>query len=80
MIAPKPPSVTANIQAYGKPKKRSTGLELAWKLCWRFGVPLTLSPYITRHIKRYGDYRVDLSRVPPPWEEAIPLPIEIPET
>jgi hypothetical protein len=29
MIAPKPPSVTANIQAYGKPKKRSTGLELA---------------------------------------------------
>lgn len=40
----------------------------------------TLSPYITRHIKRYGDYMVDLSRVPPPWEGAIPLPIEIPET
>jgi TnpA family transposase len=40
----------------------------------------TLSPYITRQIKRYGDYLVDLSRVPPPWEGAIPLPIEIPET
>lgn len=39
----------------------------------------TLSPYITRHIKRYGDYMVDLSRVPPPWEGAIPLPIEIHE-
>jgi hypothetical protein len=26
--APKPPSVTPNLQAYGKPKKRSTGLEL----------------------------------------------------
>jgi hypothetical protein len=40
----------------------------------------TLSPYITRHINRYGDYMVDLSRIPPPWEGAITLPIEIPET
>ncbi len=40
----------------------------------------TLSPYITRHIKRYGDYMVDLSRIPPPWEGAITLPIEIPES
>jgi hypothetical protein len=28
MIAPNPPSVTRNLQVYGKPKKRSTGLEL----------------------------------------------------
>jgi len=28
LIAPNPPSVTRNLQAYGKPKKRSSGLEL----------------------------------------------------
>jgi hypothetical protein len=27
-IVPKPPTVTPNLQAYGKPKKRSNGLEL----------------------------------------------------
>jgi len=39
----------------------------------------TLSPYLTRHLKRYGDYVVDLQNIPQPLE-AIPLPIEIAET
>ncbi len=40
----------------------------------------TLSPYLTRHLKRYGDYVVDLQNIPQPLEVAIPLPIEIAET
>ena len=36
----------------------------------------SLSPYLTRQIKRYGDYVVDLQNVPPSWEQAIVLPIE----
>lgn len=40
----------------------------------------TLSPYITRHIKRYGDYVVDLHNIPQPLEGAILLPIEISES
>jgi TnpA family transposase/antitoxin (DNA-binding transcriptional repressor) of toxin-antitoxin stability system len=34
----------------------------------------TLSPYITRHLKRYGEYVVDLETVPQPFESAIQLP------
>jgi hypothetical protein len=30
-----------------------------------------LSPYITRHIKRYGDYVVNLHNIPQPLEAAI---------
>ena len=37
----------------------------------------SLSPYVTRHIKRYGDYVVDLQNIPQPLESAILLPIEI---
>jgi hypothetical protein len=37
----------------------------------------TLSPYITRHIKRYGDYVVNLDNIPQPLEAAINLPPEI---
>jgi hypothetical protein len=40
----------------------------------------TLSPYINRHLKRYGDYVVDLQTIPQPFEGAILLPIEITET
>lgn len=40
----------------------------------------TLSPYLTRHIKRYGDYVVDWRNLPQPWESAIELPIDIVET
>ncbi|MUG98939.1 Tn3 family transposase [Scytonema sp. UIC 10036] len=36
-----------------------------------------LSPYITRHLKRFGDYVVDLKNIPQPLESAIPLPQEI---
>jgi TnpA family transposase len=36
-----------------------------------------LSPYITRHIKRYGDYVVNLQNIPQPFEAAIHLPPEI---
>lgn len=32
-----------------------------------------ISPYITRHIKRFGDYVIDLQKVPHPIEEEIPL-------
>jgi TnpA family transposase len=35
-----------------------------------------LSPYMTRHIKRYGDYVVDLSQIPQPLETAIKLPVD----
>jgi TnpA family transposase len=40
----------------------------------------TLSPYLTRHIKRYGDYVVDWKNIPQPWEQAIPLPLSLLET
>lgn len=33
-----------------------------------------LSPYITRHLKRYGDYVVDLQKIPQPLGGAISLP------
>ena len=39
----------------------------------------TLSPYITRHLKRYGDYVVDFKHIPLPLEDAIPLPIQFDE-
>jgi TnpA family transposase len=32
-----------------------------------------ISPYITRHIKRFGDYVIDLQKIPHPMEEEIPL-------
>lgn len=32
-----------------------------------------LSLYITRHIKRFGDYVIDLQNIPQPIEEMIPL-------
>ena len=40
----------------------------------------TMSPYINRNLKRYGDYVVDLKNIPQPFERAINLPIEIFET
>jgi len=40
----------------------------------------TLSPYLTRHLKRYGDFVIDLQTVPQPLEEAMTLPEEIMET
>jgi hypothetical protein len=40
----------------------------------------TLSPYVTRNLKRYGDFVVDLQTVPQPLEEAMTLPEEIMET
>lgn len=40
----------------------------------------TMSPYINRNLKRYGDYVVDLKNIPQPFEGAISLPIEIFET
>ncbi|MBW4597773.1 MAG: Tn3 family transposase [Brasilonema angustatum HA4187-MV1] len=39
-----------------------------------------LSPYVNRHIKRYGDYVVNLRNIPQPLEVAISLPSEIFET
>ena len=40
----------------------------------------TLSPYLTRNLRRYGDYVVDVNDIPHPLELAIPLPIMILET
>ena len=40
----------------------------------------TLSPYVTRNLKRYGDYVVDLKNIPQPFEGAINLPIDVFET
>lgn len=31
-----------------------------------------LSPYLTRHIKRFGDYMIDLENTPDPFEGEIP--------
>lgn len=39
-----------------------------------------ISPYITRHVKRFGDYVLDLQNIPQPLETAIPLPREINES
>jgi TnpA family transposase len=36
-----------------------------------------LSPYVTRHLKRYGNYVVNLQNIPQPFEMAIHLPPEI---
>ena len=36
-----------------------------------------MSPYITRHLKRYGDYVIDFKQTPLPLEDAIPLPIQL---
>ena len=35
----------------------------------------TLSPYLTGHLKRYGDFVIDLQSIPDPLEGAIRLPI-----
>jgi TnpA family transposase len=35
----------------------------------------TLSPYLTGHLKRYGDFVIDLQSIPAPMEGAIHLPI-----
>ncbi len=40
----------------------------------------TLSPYLTRHLKRYGDFVIDLQTVPQPLEGAMTLPDEVMET
>ncbi len=39
-----------------------------------------ISPYLTRHLKRFGDYVLDLQNIPQPLETAINLPIEINES
>ena len=39
-----------------------------------------LSPYLTRQLKRFGDYVVDLQSIPQPLETAIPLPVKIAES
>lgn len=35
----------------------------------------SLSPYLTRHLKRYGDFVIDLQTIPIPLEGAIFIPI-----
>lgn len=60
--------ISYTIQALGAERHKIERVHLA-----------TLSPYITRHLKRYGDYVVDLSVVPQPLEGAITLPIETSE-
>jgi TnpA family transposase len=37
----------------------------------------TLSPYLTRHLKRYGDYVVDLTTIPEALDLAVSLPIDL---
>ena len=32
-----------------------------------------LSPYLTRHISRFGDYVIDMSKLPGPLEDEIEL-------
>ena len=39
----------------------------------------TISPYITCHLRRYGDYVVDVNDIPQPLELALSLPIMIME-
>jgi TnpA family transposase len=36
----------------------------------------TLSPYLTRHLKRYGDFVIDLTSIPFPLEGAILIPLD----
>ena len=47
----------------------------------RFVIPMrhlaALSPYVTKDIKRYGDYVVNLHNIEQPFEAAINLPPEI---
>jgi hypothetical protein len=45
--------------------------------CLYQGYIKALSPFITRHIKRYGDYIVNLQSIPQPLNAAINLPLEI---
>lgn len=33
----------------------------------------TLSPYLTRHVKRFGDYVLDLGNVPRPLDDCLRL-------
>jgi len=33
-----------------------------------------LSPYLTHHIKRFGKYVLDLSKMPDPWDGKLELP------
>ncbi len=34
-----------------------------------------LSPYLTGHIKRFGDYVIDLGSVPDPIEDDLPIEV-----
>ena len=38
-----------------------------------------MSPYLTKNLRRYGDYVADLHQIPPALEEAFSLPFVIPE-
>lgn len=38
---------------------------------------VVLSPYLTKHIKRYGDYFLDLLTLPSPLEDIIALPFPV---
>jgi TnpA family transposase len=40
----------------------------------------SLSPYLTRHLKRYGDFVIDLQTIPTPMEGAIFIPLSEIET
>nr|WP_257209380.1 transposase [Bacillus toyonensis] len=51
---------------------------ILWQLkkeCYRFSRQdlERLSPYMTKHRKRFGDYVIDLQKIPQSIEEAIPL-------
>ena len=39
--------------------------------CWRL-----LAPYLTRHLKRYGDFVIDLTSIPFPLDGAISIPLD----
>jgi TnpA family transposase len=39
----------------------------------------TLSPYLTRHLRRYGEFVIDLQSIPSPLEEAISIQIDLDE-
>ena len=45
------------------------GVKIEWSML------VTLSPYLTRHLKRYGDFVIDLQSIPAPLEGAIRLPM-----
>jgi hypothetical protein len=34
-----------------------------------------LSPYMTHHVKRFGNYVMDLETLPEPVEDDLPLPV-----